>query len=147
MARLDKLIQLLHDQRAGALRLAAGQPAALQTDGRAKPVTRDPLTGQQIVALVREIAPAAMAPQVKEGATLHFSYGAPAGPVDAELSAPDGTMVVTLRPATTSAARSAGSDEARGALDILLRARPAGGNAVCHHVPDGDRGIRGEQRR
>ncbi len=132
MARLDKLIQLLHDQRAEALRLAAGQPAALQTDGRAKPVTRDPLTGQQIVALVREIAPTAMAPQVKEGAMLHFSYGAPAGPVDAEMSAPDGALLVTLRPATASVVHPAGTDEARGALDVLLRELAGSGASDLH---------------
>ena len=121
MARLDKLIQLLLDQRAEALRLAAGQPAALQTNGAAKPVTRDPLTDQQIIALVREIAPAAMASQVKEGATLRFSYGAPAGTVEAEVSGDGGRTLVTLRPATVSAPTSAAADQTRGKLDILLR--------------------------
>jgi twitching motility protein PilT len=112
---------LLLDQRAEALRLAAGQPAALQTNGAAKPVTRDPLTDQQIVALVREIAPAAMASQVKEGAILRFSYGAPAGMVEAEMSGDGGRTLVTLRPAAVRAPTSAAADRARGKLDLLLR--------------------------
>jgi twitching motility protein PilT len=112
---------LLLDQRAEALRLAAGQPAALQTNGAAKPVTRDPLTDQQIVALVREIAPAAMASQVKEGAILRFSYGAPAGMVEAEMSGDGGRTLVTLRPAAVRAPTSAAADQARGKLDLLLR--------------------------
>jgi twitching motility protein PilT len=131
VARLDKLIQLLVDQRADLLRLAAGQPASLQTNGTARAVTREPLTEQQVVALLREIAPAEVAAQVREGASLRFRYGAPAGAVDAEMSAPDGATQVTLRPAAGSQ-RPAASDqsnvrssaeleEARGALDVLLR--------------------------
>ncbi|HET7109965.1 MAG TPA: type IV pilus twitching motility protein PilT [Gemmatimonadales bacterium] len=131
MARLDKLIQLLVDQRADLLRLTTGQPALLQTNGSARAVTREPLTEQQIVALIREIAPAAVAAQVREGATLRFSYGAPAGAVDAEMSAAGGATQVTLRPAAGSqrpaasdqsgVRASADQEEARGALDILLR--------------------------
>jgi twitching motility protein PilT len=131
LARLDKLIQLLVDQRADLLRLATGQPASLQTNGSARAVTREPLTEPQIVALIREIAPAAVVAQVREGATLRFSYGAPAGTVDAEMSTAGGTTQVTLRPAASSqrpaasqqssVSSSADAEEARGALDVLLR--------------------------
>jgi twitching motility protein PilT len=51
VARLDKLIGLLLDQRADVLRLAAGRQAELQTDGTARTVTRDPLTAAQVVLL------------------------------------------------------------------------------------------------
>ena len=137
MARLDKLIQLLLDQRGEVLRLAAGQPAALQTNGAAKPVTRDPLTDQQIVALVREIAPVAMAGQVKEGATLRFSYGAPAGTVEAEMSGDGGHTLVTLRQARASVGQApAASDAARGRLDTLLR-ELAGSAASDLHLRSG----------
>ena len=125
MARLDKLIQLLVDQRADQLRLIAGQPASLQSNGGARPVTREPLSEQQIVALIREIAPAAVAAQVREGAALRFSYGAPAGAVEAEMSSPNGATQVTLRPAAAASAaasvRAAGDQESRAALDVLLR--------------------------
>jgi Tfp pilus assembly ATPase PilU len=86
VARLDKLIQLLHEQRADALRLSAGEPAALQQNGAARPLTREALTDAQITALVREIAPPAVAPQVGTGAALAFGYAAPSGAVEAELS-------------------------------------------------------------
>jgi twitching motility protein PilT len=113
------------DQRADLLRLTAGQPASLQSNGSARAVTREPLTEQQIVALIREIAPAAVASQVREGAALRFSYGAPAGAIEAEMSAPDGATQVTLRPAAagsaSSSVRAAGDEEARAALDLLLR--------------------------
>ena len=56
MARLDRLIQVLHEQRADALQLAVGKPAALVTNGATRAITKDPLTDGQIVGLVREIA-------------------------------------------------------------------------------------------
>ena len=132
MPRLDKLIQLLHDQRADSLRLAAGQPAALQSNGSAKAVTRESLTDQQILALAREIAPAELVAQVKEGAALRFTYGAPAGAVEAELSAPGGATLVTLRPARAAAAEAPGGSELRSALDVLLRELATSGASDLH---------------
>ena len=79
MARLDRLIQLLHEQQADALRLTTGQPAALQQNGSARPLTRDALTDAQIVALLREIAPADVAPRIAAGSALSFSYASPSG--------------------------------------------------------------------
>ena len=126
MARLDKLIQLLLEQRADALRLVAGHPAALQANGTTRPVTREPLSEAQIVALLREIAPPAAAAEVREGGTTEFTYGAPAGAVTAALAPGTGGMVATVRPAGASAgatAAAAGADTSavRQALDRLLR--------------------------
>ena len=56
VARLDRLIQVMHEQRADALQLAVGKPAALVPNGAARPLTQDPLTDAQILGLVREIA-------------------------------------------------------------------------------------------
>ena len=49
MARLDRLIQVLHEQRADALQLTVGKPAALVSNGSARPLTREPLTDAQIL--------------------------------------------------------------------------------------------------
>jgi len=65
------------------------------------------LTDAQIVALVREIAPADVAARVAAGAALAFSYASPSGAVDAELSAPEGRMLVLVR-------RSSGAPAAAG---------------------------------
>ncbi len=141
MARLDKLIQLLHEQQADALRLTTGQPAALQQNGTARPLTREALTDAQIVALVREIAPADVAARVAAGSTLAFSYSAPSGAVEAELSAPEGRMLVLLRRrgadagdagAGTGAASRADQAEAREALETLLRELSASGASDLH---------------
>ncbi len=94
MARLDKLIQVLHDQRGDALRFAPGSVAVLCGGaGEMRPVTRDALSAEQIMALMQEIAPSG----APEGSS--FTYGAPAGSVNVHLeSAPGGTVAV-LRPA------------------------------------------------
>ncbi len=139
MARLDKLIQLLHEQQADALRLTTGQPAALQQNGAARPLTRDPLTDAQIVSLVREIAPADVAPRIAAGNTLGFSYTAPSGAVEAELSAPEGRMLVLLRRGAvtgggtaTAGPSRADQEEARAALEDLLRELSTSGASDLH---------------
>ena len=83
MARLDRLIQVLHEQRADALQLAVGKPAALVSNGSARPLTRDPLTDAQILALVREVADPASAPRLGGSEAVSFSYSAPSGSVTA----------------------------------------------------------------
>ena len=143
MARLDKLIQLLHEQRADALRLSAGEPAALQQNGTARPLTREALTDAQITALVREIAPAAVAAKVGTGAALAFGYASPSGAVEAELSSSPAGMLVMVRrsggaaaapgPAAASAgARQADDAELRGAMEALLRELSATGASDLH---------------
>ena len=80
MAKLDKFLELLVTQKGEALELVPGKPATLITGTGSKPMTKDPLTASQIVALVREIAPAdrrTLAP----GQESRFEYASPAGPV------------------------------------------------------------------
>jgi hypothetical protein len=71
----------MHEQRADGLQLAVGKPAALLTNGSARPVTRDPLTDAQILGLLREIASGDTAARVGQAAPLTFSYQAPTGQV------------------------------------------------------------------
>ncbi len=102
MARLDKLIQVMHEQRADALSLAVGKPASLLQNGTARHLTREPLTDAQIQALVREIASPEAAPQLGSARPLTFAYRSPSGEVQVEVkSGADGTAV--LRPAATPA--------------------------------------------
>jgi twitching motility protein PilT len=134
VARLDKLIKLLHEQRADALRLSAGEPAALQQNGTARPLTREALTDAQITALVREIAPPAMAAQVGSGESLAFHYAAPSGGVDAELSTtPAGMLVLVRRGASGAVAEASSHDaDARAAIETLLRELSSSGASDLH---------------
>ena len=126
MARLDRFIQVMHEQRADALQLAVGQPAALVTNGATRAITRDPLSDGQIVGLVKEIAGADTAGQVGGGAPVSFGYHSPSGEVQVELTpGADGTRA-TVRPsraggAPAAAAKGPDLAEARGAIEALLR--------------------------
>jgi len=46
----------MHEQRADALQLAVGHPAALVTSGGTRAITRDPLSDGQIVGLIAVLA-------------------------------------------------------------------------------------------
>jgi twitching motility protein PilT len=140
VARLDRFIQVLHEQRADALQLAAGQPAALVTNGGTRAITKDPLTDGQIVGLVREIAGEA-ASRVGAGAPVAFGYHSPSGEVRVEVT--PGAERAVLRPArgaagatpgTAPAAAPGGPDlaEARGQMDRLLRLLVESGASDLH---------------
>ena len=141
MARLDRFIQVLHEQRADALQLAVGQPAALVTGGGARAITKDPLTDGQIVGLVREIAGEAGS-RLGGGSPVVFGYHSPSGEVRVEVTpGADGSRAV-VRPAragngpaaagTAPAARGPDLAEARGQMDELLRLLVESGASDLH---------------
>ncbi|HET8625368.1 MAG TPA: type IV pilus twitching motility protein PilT [Gemmatimonadales bacterium] len=105
MARLDRLIQVLHEQRADTLQLAAGKPASIVRDGAVRPVTKESLTDAQIVSLVREIAPPDQSGRVGTAA-VRFDYRMAGGGVQVEMA---GTDAATLRRVDGSTAASAGA--------------------------------------
>ncbi|MBA3520938.1 MAG: Flp pilus assembly complex ATPase component TadA, partial [Gemmatimonadales bacterium] len=149
MARLDRLIQVMHEQRADALHLVIGKPASLVTNGSARAITRETLTDSQIQGLVREIASPEAAGQIGDGGGAAFGYRAPSGEVQVELTpGAEGTTVV-LRPAarpqgasaastaTTAAAPPAGRSaddlaEARRAIEELFRVLVSSGASDLH---------------
>ena len=74
MAQLDRLLSVMVSQRATALRLDESDLAELEIGGAARPVTKTPLTGPQVVALLREIAPPDSANALDAGQPTSFSY-------------------------------------------------------------------------
>ncbi|CAN5700440.1 type IV pilus twitching motility protein PilT [soil metagenome] len=117
----------MHEQRADALHLAVGHPAALVTNGGTRPITRDALSDGQIVGLVREVA-GPEAAKVGGGAPMTFGYHSPSGEVRVELTpGPDGSRAV-VRPVTAAPAASKGPDlagaraEIEGMLRVLVEA-------------------------
>jgi twitching motility protein PilT len=122
VARLDRFIQVMHEQRADALQLAVGHPAALVTSGATRAITRDPLSDGQIVGLVREVAGPEAAGKVGGGAPLAFGYHSPSGEVQVELTpGAEGSRAV-VRPARPGgSAKAADLAEARGEIERLLR--------------------------
>jgi twitching motility protein PilT len=90
MARLDKFIQVLAEQKADALELANGRPASLLTAAGPRPLTKDPVTTAQVVALVREIATGAAAADLAAGHGASFAYASPSGDVQVVYATEDG---------------------------------------------------------
>jgi twitching motility protein PilT len=74
MAQLDRLLSVMVSQRATALRLDEGEPAELEIAGASRPVTKTPLTGPQVVALLREIASGDAAANLDNGLPTDFAY-------------------------------------------------------------------------
>jgi len=138
--RLDRLIQVLHDQRADALRLAVGKPAALVTNGSARPVTKEPLTDGQILTLVREVADPASAPRLGGSEAVSFAYNAPSGQVTVAFTPGAGGPVVEVRaqpaagasPGAASGRGAAELAEARAAMDDLFRLLVNAGASDLH---------------
>jgi twitching motility protein PilT len=124
----------MHEQRAEALQLAVGKPAAIVAHGTGRAVTREALSDGQILGLVREIAPAAAA-ALTGTAPVSFGYRAPSGEVQVEVDPAAGTLA-TIRPARSEATAQAqpGPDltEARGAMEELFRLLVSSGASDLH---------------
>jgi twitching motility protein PilT len=99
VARLDKLIQVMHEQRADGLQLVVGKPASLMQNGTVRPITREPLTDTQIQGLLREIAAGDAAAQLSAAEPVPFVYRSPTGEVRVELKGGANGSAV-LRPVT-----------------------------------------------
>jgi twitching motility protein PilT len=139
VARLDRLIQVMYDQRADALRLAVGKPAALVADGSARPVTRDPLTDGQILTLVREVADPGSAPLLGGAEPVSFAYQSPSGQVTVDFTPGAGGPVVEVRSGAPAGGASGGGGrraadpaEARAAMDDLFRLLVDAGASDLH---------------
>jgi twitching motility protein PilT len=118
VARLDKLIQVLQEQRADALQLAVGKPASLMQNGSVRPITREPLSDTQIQGLLREIASPEAAPQLGAAESVAFVYRSPSGEVRVEHTS-NGSAVLRLvnAPATAGSANSSATPPARSSQD------------------------------
>ncbi len=130
MPALDKFLVALGTAPVTTLVLADGALAELQFDGGARAITRQPLTGEQVVGLVREIAPPALQAAVMQGGPARFPYEANGIPVEVVLHrdgigrvvasiAPTGTADPALREKPAVAATPAGGP--RELLEGLLR--------------------------
>jgi twitching motility protein PilT len=97
VARLDRLIQVMYEQRADALQLVVGKPAALVANGSTRALTKEPLTDAQILTLVREVADTGSAARLGGAEALSFPYRSPSGQVTVALTPGAGGTAVLVR--------------------------------------------------
>ena len=74
MPQLDRLLSAVISNKADALTLDEGDPAKLEVQGAARPVTKSPLTAQQVVGLLKEIAPPDAGRQLDTSRSATFTY-------------------------------------------------------------------------
>lgn len=145
MARLDRFLHALQTHGGDGLVLAAGHPVRMRHRGdQLKPVTREILEEAQVAALIRELAPPAMASLLSPQARLSFTYQAPMGLVDVELAPDNGGSGATLAfrarsgdapaaaPAAPIAAPEPDLGPSREALEKLLRLLKEQGGSDLH---------------
>jgi len=81
MPQLDRLLAVMAGEKNGVLTLDEGTPARVELaeSGSSRPVTRAPLTGQQIVSLLREVAPPDSLRRIERGDRTAFTYATSEG--------------------------------------------------------------------
>jgi twitching motility protein PilT len=147
VARLDRLIQVMYEQRADALQLVVGKPAELVANGSTRALTKEPLTDAQILTLVREVADAESAARLGGAEALSFPYRSPSGQVSVALTPGAGGSAVLVRALGAAAAPAAGAApavaavvgrspaevaEARAAIEELFRLLVDSGASDLH---------------
>ena len=135
MARLDRLIQVMHEQRAEALQLAVGKPVSLLANGSSRAITREALSDSQILGLLREVAAPDAAGALAGGGPVSFGYRAPSGEVRVEVGGDEALAVV--RPVPSGPVAAAGPTdadlaEARAAMEELFHLLVASGASDLH---------------
>jgi twitching motility protein PilT len=96
MAQLDRLLSVMVSNRANALVLNEGDVAQLEVPGGVRPVTKQPLTSQQVVALLREIAPADAGAKLEAGKDATFQYSSDDGVFIARATLADGRWEASI---------------------------------------------------
>ncbi len=84
-------------QGAEAVRLVPGQPIALRKSGMTRPVTKDPLSEQQILGLLREITPPGVVDRLGTAVEFAFTYDWTGGAIEVQVAPNSGSVGATLR--------------------------------------------------
>ena len=74
MPQLDRLLSAVINNKADALTLDEGDPAKMEMQGASRAVTKSPLTAQQVVGLLKEIAPPDAGRQLDTAKSAAFTY-------------------------------------------------------------------------
>ncbi|HET9423900.1 MAG TPA: PilT/PilU family type 4a pilus ATPase, partial [Gemmatimonadaceae bacterium] len=74
MAQIDRLLVPLTSGDQGTLFLAEGKSATIEQGNASRDVTRFPVTAQQMVAILREVAPAEEAERLTRGESVDYTF-------------------------------------------------------------------------
>src|SRR5919112_2680941 len=96
MPQLDRYLAAAVANRAQALQLTENDLATLLKDGVPRPITKQPLTGAQLLALLREIAPPEVGKQLEAGGSASFAYTSSDGAFAVRVGPQGGKWQATL---------------------------------------------------
>ncbi|MGZ8493397.1 MAG: PilT/PilU family type 4a pilus ATPase [Gemmatirosa sp.] len=99
MPQVDRLLSALATSRGDAVELLEGEPASFLVGGTRRPVTRQALTGSQLLAFLREIAPVDASSRLDAGQPADFRYASPDGPFDVQVTRVEQRWSARLAPA------------------------------------------------
>jgi twitching motility protein PilT len=151
MPQLDRLLTVLSSNRGESLRIAQDEPAHLVRGGTTHPVTKKPLSGDALLALLREVAPPDASQRLQSGSDAQFEYVFGSDVFVASASFAAGRLSASVTPkarsenghshgVSVSIANDAPRDdpESRAALEALLRDQVKR-KASDLHLRSGDR--------
>ena len=113
MPALDRFISLMFEKQGTALVLENDKPVQIELQGALRPITKDPIAGPKVMALIKEVMPAGMHHQFEnDEGRLAFGYILDGKRVDAESTRNGGSISCRFGPAkarrpTASLARPA----------------------------------------
>jgi twitching motility protein PilT len=121
MAHLDRLLEVMRDARGECLHLRPDDVAHVLRNGSEQALTKQPLTRAQVIALLREKAPAAAQAELDAGHGVTFQFDGPTGRYQAESAASGETRIRPLNVPVPNVKAAASADPARkAAIDALL---------------------------
>src|SRR5688500_4553177 len=96
MAQLDRLLAAVVAQQGESLRLVGDDAVHVVAAGTARPLTRQALSAQQVLGLLREIAPPEAAREIDAGRPVSFRYATAEGSFVARLAVDGGRWSASL---------------------------------------------------
>ncbi len=107
MAQLDRFLAVLVTNHGTALHLVTDDVARLEIGGVPRPVTKQPFSSSQVLALLLEIATPEAAELLDRGRGAMFAYACADGAFAVNASVSDGRLAATIVPDEEAAARPA----------------------------------------
>ncbi len=98
MPHLDRFLSALLTNGATALLLQADDCAQFDFAGSPRPVTKQPITGAQLAALMKEIAPADIHSDIDAGRDITFKYKTTEWGFTARYGLAAGRLAASIRP-------------------------------------------------
>jgi twitching motility protein PilT len=106
-ARIDPFVDVLLRERGDQLYLLPDEPVTMVKDGKARKVSRQPLTDQHIYALLVEVAPSEAADHIDKMAETEFEYIADRGMVRVRIVPELGRLTAVVAPSGNAGADAA----------------------------------------